>query len=115
MATVAEIVENAATELGIFGEGQTIRAAHSDDLTKSYNEVYAALSVKSMATWDIDEDVPDEYVPHVVALVAWGRVNRYAIPNDRYKRIGAAAREAPLAIGELNASDTFETPKAEYM
>lgn len=114
MATAAELRDRAATMLGILGEGETLPSYEAADLTQSYAEVYAALDVKGHVTWDYDEDIPDEYVPHVAALVARGRVDDYGVPNDRYTRIVNAARLAPFEIKELNGSDATVTAAPDY-
>ena len=115
MATAEQIRNRAAVMLGILAEeGETLPSYRAADLDKSYTEVYASLDTKGIAVWDSDEDVPDEYTPHVVTLVARGRVDDYSVSNDRYSRIVAAAREAKLEIRELNRSDALETPKPEY-
>ncbi|MBT8439718.1 MAG: hypothetical protein KJO91_08325, partial [Gammaproteobacteria bacterium] len=66
MATAADIRNKAATRLGIYGEGETLPSYESNDLDEAYTETYARLAAKSLALWDIDEEVPDEYVTHVV-------------------------------------------------
>jgi hypothetical protein len=114
MATPAQIRNRAATMLGILGEGETLPSYESNDLTNSYNEVFAQLLAKNMTVWDLADDVPDEFVPHVVALVAAGRMNDYAIPDSRYARIGLSAAAAPLEIKELQSEDVYVTPTPDY-
>jgi hypothetical protein len=114
MATAAEIRERAATMLGILGEGETLPSYEAADLDQSYTEVYDALEIKGHITWDFDDDIPDAYAPHIAALVAWGRVDDYSVPNDRYTRIRNAAKEAPYEIKELNTSDALETAAPDY-
>ena len=114
MATKEEIRDRAATVLGILGEGETLPSYESNDLDESYKEVHAQLTVKSMAPWDFDEDIPDEYTPHVVALVAKGRVNDYPTSDARLIRVLRAAKDALLEIKELNTSDVYSTPQPDY-
>ena len=114
MATAVQIRTRAATMLGIHGEGQTLPSAKAEDLDASYVEVYAQLSIKDQVTWDFDEDIPDEYAPHITALVAWGRVINYPVDPKRYQLIQFSASKAPLEIKELQASDAYSTPTAKY-
>jgi hypothetical protein len=114
MATPAQIRNRAATMLGILGEGETLPSYESNDMTESYSEVYAQLSAKNMAVWDLADDVPAEYAPHVVSLVAAGRMDDYSIPNDKYSRIAATASQAYLEIKELQSEDTYVTPTPDY-
>lgn len=114
MATAAKIREMTATRLGILGEGETLRSYETADLNQAYAEVHAQLDAKNMAVWEVTEDVPDEYVGHVVDLMAYARINDYGIPNDRYSRISASASKALLEIKELQASNTYKTPTPDY-
>ena len=41
--TPAQIRDEAAKKLNIFGEGQTLRGEHSDDLDNAYLQVHAEL------------------------------------------------------------------------
>ena len=114
MATAVQIRTRAATMLGIHGEGQTLPSAKAEDLDASYKEVYDALEIKDQVTWEFDEDIPDEYAPHITAMVAWGRVINYPADPKRYQLIQFAASKAPLEIKELQASDAYSTPTAKY-
>ena len=114
MATIAQIRERAATMLGIYGEGETMPSYMVNDMAESYNEVYAQLSRKKALSWGPGENVPPEYVPHIVSLVAFGRVDDYPTPNDRYARIVAGQRVALLEIRELIGNNAYSTPTADY-
>ena len=114
MATAVQIRELAATRLGILGEGETLPSFEANDLDEAYKEVHAQLLFKQIVTWDFDEPVPDEYTGHIVDLVAFARVNDYAVPNDRYTRILSSERRALLEIKELNASPVYKTPTPDY-
>lgn len=114
MATAAEIRNQAATRLGELGEGQVLEPRVSIDLDKAYVQAFAQLGAKNMLVWDFDEEVPDEYVTHVVALVAFSRANDYSISNDRYVRLKEDNRVAIPEIRELQTSDTYVTPTPDY-
>ena len=114
MTTKAQIRDRAAVVLGIKGEGVLLASDEASDLDNSYSEVYAQLQKNNLPTWDEADDIPDEYAPHVVSLVAFGRIDDYPTPNDRYQRIALKASTAILEIKELRASNTYITPTAQY-
>lgn len=122
MATATQLRNKALSKLGVFGTGQTPSSRKQADLDASYNEVYAELSRRSLTTWDVDEDIPDEFVSSIVALMADSRKDEYGIPNDRYQRITIDARGDGTAINPgalqniktVQASNVYETPPADY-
>lgn len=87
MATAAQIRDKAARKLGLYGTGQTLRAAHAADLDEAYAEIYAELELIDLVTWAFDEDVPDALTRVVVDLVAGSRVNEYSVPAEKYQRL----------------------------
>ena len=120
--TAAEIRNKALKKLGKFGTGTIADEPKTTDLDQAYLEVYAQLSTRGLVTWDADEEIPDEFVHSVVALVADARKDEYRIPNDLYQRITLDARGDntvvnPGAIGNIKtvqASNVYKTPTAEY-
>jgi hypothetical protein len=115
MASIAQVVDRTATRLGVLAEGLALPSYESADLTEAYTEVYAQLDAKNLAVWDFDEPIPDEYVQHVVSLMAISRANDYSIPNDKYQRVVADARMAVPEIRELQAADAYQTPTPDYL
>lgn len=114
MATAAQIRDRAATRLGILGEGETLPSYESADLDDSYTEIYAQLGALSLAVWDFDDEVPDEYVSPVVTMVAFNRIDDYSVSNDRYSRLGAANQQAIPMIRELQTDDVYTQDQPEY-
>lgn len=120
--TAAEIRNKALKKLGVFGTGTTASSGKSDDLDQAYLEVYEQLSRRHLVTWDTDEEIPDEFIHSVVALVADARKDEYRIPNDLFQRITLDARGDntvvnPGAIAEIKtvqASNVYKQPTAEY-
>lgn len=120
--TAAEIRNKALKKLGKFGTGTIPDSRKSDDLDQAYKEVYAQLSARHIVTWDLDEEIPDEFIHAVVALCADARKDEYSIPNDRYQRITLDARGNntvvnPGAIANIKtvqASNVYVQPTAEY-
>ena len=103
MATVTEVVDRAANDLGILRLGQTLQAQDSTRITEAYNEVYATLVNEGLATWASTAEVPDELVPHVVALMADNCINVYGLSKERYQRIKGASIPALREIRRLTA------------
>lgn len=114
MATAAKIREKALNKLGVSSTGQTTQSAIQEDLDDAYTEVYAMLDALGLTTWDSDEEVPDEMVIPVVFLVAGARKDEYNIPNDRYQRVATDGSIAVGLIREMQASNVYKTPEAEY-
>jgi hypothetical protein len=114
MADAAAIRNQALKKLGILATGQTAQAEVATDLDAAYTQVYAMLDSLSLTTWDFDEEVPDEFVIPVVHLVAGSRKDEYSVPNDRYARIKADEDKAVMTIKEMQASNVYKTPEAEY-
>ena len=122
MASAADIRERAVKKLGLRSLSQTTRSEIATDIDQAYTEVYAMLSVKSLTPWDFDEAVPDEFAKPVVDLVADARKDEYSIPGERYLRITLDARgdgteinrSAIAVIKDMQASNVYKTPPADY-
>ncbi len=122
MAVAAEVRNKALRKLGVFGTGETASSKKQADLDAAYTETYADLSRRSLVTWDFDEEVPDEFVKPIVALMADARKDEYRVPNDLYQRITVDARGdgthvnpgALQDIKTVQASNVYKIPRAEY-
>ena len=114
MATVAQVVDMAASRMGLVGEGQELPSYQSEDMNQSYVEIYAQLDIKDMAVWDFDEDIPDEYASHVANMVAWNRITNYPVDPQRYQMLALSNQIAIPEILELQTSNTYQTPEADY-
>lgn len=114
MATSAEIREKAARKLGVLGVGQTLRSEISDDLDEAYTEVYRELESDDMALWEIDEEVPDQFVWPVVAMVAYRRAVEYGVPQERFVRIAGDQIIAESRIKRLQAPAKMGQTEIEY-
>lgn len=109
MATIARIIEDAATILGILGEGETLPSYETNDMTNSYGEVYAQLQMMDLVTWSSTDDIPDQYAGQVAMLVADNRAVNYQLPIEKYQRIkmeGWGPDMDGLAIKRLRALQT---------
>lgn len=114
MATATQIRERALKKLGVTSLNQTVQSEFADDIDIAYLEVHAMLDTLKLATWDYDDDVPDEFAAPVVWLVADARKDEYSVPNDRYARIVADAAKAEQIIRTMQASNVYSTPPADY-
>jgi len=85
--TPAQIRNEAAKKLNIFGEGQTLRAEHSADLDNAYSEIHAELQHDDMVYWSGSADIPTRYENAMIALVAHARASKYNVPMERYNQI----------------------------
>lgn len=120
MATAEQIREKALKRLGVRGTGQTTQAEIQADVDQAYAEVYAELDAQKAVSWDIEDEVPDEFVQSVVALVAYARLDEYSVPTERYRRIvrdvegTAASPSALLKIKAFLAEDVTEDDPVLY-
>lgn len=96
--TRAEIANRALREAGILAYGQTATSNLTDAALQGYDEVYANLEELGIVDWGSTASVPNQYVPWVVALVAFNKANEWGISNDRYTRIAQVASVAERSI-----------------
>jgi hypothetical protein len=119
MATIARITEDAATILGILGEGETLPSYESNDMTNAYGEVYAQLQMLGLTTWSSTDDIPEQYSGPVAMLVADNRAVNYQLPQEKYVRVkqeGWGAHEDGFAVKRLRSlqvSSKLETTRIE--
>lgn len=115
MATTTEMRQKAAERLYIIGRGQTVKSQDSNDLDDAYAEVYAQLDVKGLTTWSSTDDIPEEYVNDIVAMMCRRRLDTYAIPEPRRSEIKQDDLLAELNIREMqNKGRVGETIIQEY-
>jgi len=105
MATIAEVRDRAAQDLGILGLNQTLQSQDSTRITSAYNEVHAQLKKDGLATWTSTGSIPTECVPYVANLVANNCLSTYSIPNDRYTRIKNEVRTSMRELMKLASPD----------
>ena len=105
MATTVQIRENAAENLGILGEGETLPSYEADDLDRAYVEVHSEMLSNGKANWGVTDNIPDKYVRSVAMKVAEARAVKYKIPFERYQQIKLEAEEADRMIDKLQASE----------
>jgi len=89
----------------ILGLDQTISAVVSVRMVRSYDQVFVELKETSLATWATAGPVPDEFVPHVEALMAMNSSETYYVSEARYRRIVARSSIAKGEIRRLSIPD----------
>lgn len=104
MATVAEVIDRTAGDLGLLRLGQVLQAQDNTRITAAYNEVHAQLKKEGLATWASTGAIPTELVPHVAALMADNCLSNYGVSLDRFKRIKIAVASAMPEIRRLTAT-----------
>lgn len=112
MATVAQVIDRAGNDLGLLRLNQSLQAQDATRIETAYNEVHATLVRRGLSTWAIDGVVPDELVPHVVALMADNCLSTYGVSNDRFQRIKLESGQAIRKIGELIDSTYYGLEEA---
>lgn len=100
--TPEEIRDEAAKKLNIFGEGQTLRAEHSDDLDTAYLQVHSELQHDGIAYWNSTDDIPTRFEDPVISLVAAKRATRYNLRGEAYQQILLEKAEAWRTIWKLS-------------
>ena len=113
MATLAHVRQNAAENLGILGEGETLPSYESNDMAEAYNEVYAELQADELTTWSSTANVPDQYAWSVAMLMAQARAVKYKVPADRYQQIKQEAFEAITKIRAIMMKNQMGQTKIE--
>ena len=113
MATTAQIRINAAENLGILGEGETLESEVSSDLAEAYDDIYRELESEGLATWSSTADIPKQYSISVAMLVAEARAVKYKVPVERYQQIKFEAAEGLKKIRRLQARGMMGQTKIE--
>ena len=103
MVTKAEIRDRAAQEIGILQIGQSLEETDKVRIEQGYDEVYADLKRNNLNFWSSTGDIPNQFVPYVVALIADNISNTYSIPNERYSRLLPIIQKAKAKIASLGA------------
>lgn len=114
MADEADVINKALIRLKAIGRGQTASSTDIADMQAAYDEVYAYLDSRNLTTWEDDEDVPDEYVFWVVALMCKARLDEYGTPEPRRSEIRGDARASILEISRLQARPKTGTTEGEW-
>jgi len=113
--TKQEIRERVGYRLALTPVGQALQDQAKVRIDQAYIEVHADLTNDALATWGIDDEVPDELVRHVVALAAWTCTDTYGISGERYARLAADTANAKPEIRRLiQPYHTSEVENEDY-
>lgn len=104
MATQADVRNKAAKRLGILGIGQVLQADIAEDIDEAYDEIFQELQTLGLTTWATDDDIPEQFVVPVVAMVAASRATEYGLSESQYVRIMSEAAIAMRTMYRLQAS-----------
>ena len=105
MATKTEVIERAATDLGILRLGQSLQSQDDARIEAGYNEVYQGLEEQGLAIWTTTGEVPTNLVPYVVALVANNCAPSYSVSDKRFQRISFSNINALREIKRIVAPE----------
>jgi len=104
----AECRNRALIKTGKLAIGQTAEAQLAASMDDAYDQVYARLKNLGLVTWGPADDVPDEFVEDVVAIMAFERSE--GIPDGRYMRLRDDASRALNGIS-MHVSGYYENPR----
>lgn len=113
MATEQEVRDGALRMLGVIDIGEdasVVDPTGNTYMTQKYNEIYAMLKIKGNAYWASGSAIPDQFSPHVQALMAFFSLLDYSVSQERRieieKNAAIATREIPnLGIPDYESTD----------
>ncbi len=114
MATKAEVRQRVGEDLGLVPVGQALENQDQDRIDQAYDECYAFLKEKGLASWAAAGDVPDRIVPHFCLFMEAKLLISYSVPDSRYVRINTEAgpdgrlalnRIAEMSVPEYTSTD----------
>ena len=114
--TKAEIRDRVASDyLGILRLGQSLQAQDATRIEQGYDEVYAYLKDKGLASWSSTATVPVEVTPYLTAMIAKNCYNAYALNKERVNRILLDFVSAESNITELVSSENVsDEPPTDF-
>ena len=105
MVTKAEVIQRVAEDLAIVPVKQAPEAQDKERIEQAYDQQYARLKEKGLATWASTADVPDAVVPYFELMICEKLLTRYSVPEARNIRIktdaGPDGNAALANIAEL--------------
>lgn len=113
MATLAQIREGAAENLGILAEGEELPSYESADLGRAYTELYSELEILGLTNWSQTANVPDQYSWAITILTAEKRAVKYRVPAERYQQIKLEANQALALLRKLLVRSKLGQTKIE--
>jgi len=102
MATEQEVRDESLQMLGVIDIGDSASGTDDDTfMQQKYTEVYAMLKKDGLNYWASGGTVPDEYKPHVAAVMAFFSLDQYSVGAERVQRITGKAISANKEIRKL--------------
>jgi len=105
MATLAKVYDGTLELLGVLSLGKTIQAKDLARMVRAYDQVFAELKDTGLDSWASAGPVPDKFVTHVEALMAYNSADTYSVSNARYQRIASKESRAKREIRRLSITD----------
>lgn len=105
MATVSAVYDGTLELLGVVALGSTPSTKNTARMTRAYNQIFSELKETGLATWASAGTVPDEFVPHLEALMAFNACDTYSVSPARYERIVRKESVARREIRRLSIPD----------
>ena len=99
--TRANIAIRALRKLGRLAYNEESPGPLNDDALQAYDEVYQELAELNIVDWGSTASVPDEYVFHVVSLVAFRLADVLGVSDSRYQRLSVDAARAEPSIRRM--------------
>lgn len=117
MATKAEVVQRVGEDLGIVPIAQPLEAQDEARIGTAFDECFAFLKEKGLASWASTGDAPTKIVPFLSLFIAEKLLNSFSVPESRALRVTNSAGPsgvfavqaiAMMTIQENNSTDDVE-------
>ena len=116
MATKEAIRQRVGEDLGRVPIGQDLEYQDQVRIDTTFDEVYARLEEKGLATWAQTAEVPDKLVPYYVLMMEVSLLTSFSVPETRSMRIKLdAGQDGDLAEKKLAklAISSYESVESE--
>jgi hypothetical protein len=102
VATEQQVRDEALQMLGVIDIGDSASGTDDDTfMQQKYTEVYKMLKKDGLNYWASGSTVPDEYKPHVAAIMAYFSLDQYSVGAERLQRITSKTMSANKEIRKL--------------
>lgn len=117
MATKEEVRQRVGEDLGLVPIGQALESQDDARIEATYNEMYARVKEKGLASWTAAGDVPDRVMPYFCLLIEEKLLTSYSVPESRNIRIkndaGEDGEKAMLALAEMTIQEYESTDEPQ--
>ncbi len=105
MATLAKVYDGTLELLGVLSLGKAISTNDLARMVRAYDQVFDELKDSGLDSWASSGPIPDKFVTHVEALMAYNSADTYSVSNARYQRIASKEVKARREIRRLSIAD----------